>query len=221
MQGGLYIYIDYNYIESKENIYMENTIINSMKKRRTIYNLGKELPVMKSTLEEAVRGVIKYAPSAFNSQTSRAVILYDEKHDWLWDRILSKLVAMIQDPDQKKQTEEKIAGFKAASGTILFFEEMATIRNLQEQMPLYSENFALWSHHGTGMAQFSVWTVLAELGVGASLQHYGNLIEEEVLAHFDLPSSWSLVAQMPFGSIEKDPGEKDFLPIEERVLVIA
>ncbi|MDD4301131.1 MAG: hypothetical protein PHS03_01495 [Sphaerochaeta sp.] len=45
---------------------MENTIINSMKKRRTIYNLGKGLPVMKSTLEDAVRGVIKYAPSAFN-----------------------------------------------------------------------------------------------------------------------------------------------------------
>ncbi len=57
---------------------------------------------MKSTLEDAVRGVIKYAPSAFNSQTSRAVILYDKNHDWLWDSILSKLVAMIQDPEQKK-----------------------------------------------------------------------------------------------------------------------
>ncbi|MBG0766255.1 MAG: uncharacterized protein PWP25_526 [Sphaerochaeta sp.] len=200
---------------------MESTIINSMKKRRTIYNLGKELPVMKSTVEDAVREVITYAPSAFNSQTSRAVILYGKEHDWLWDLILSKLLAMVPDPEQKKQTEDKIAAFKAASGTILFFEEMATILQLQEQMPLYSENFTLWSHHGTGIAQFSVWTVLAELKVGASLQHYGNLIEKEVLAHFSLPASWSLTAQMPFGSIMQEPGDKDFLPSEERVRVIS
>ncbi len=200
---------------------MDTTIINSMKKRRTIYHLGKELPVLKETLEQAVTEVIREAPSAFNSQSSRAVILYAEHHDWLWDLILSKLLTLVEDAEQKKQTEEKIAGFKAASGTILFFEEMATIRSLQEQMPLYSENFALWSQHGTGIAQFSVWTVLAELGVGASLQHYGNLIEQEVLAHFDLPSSWSLIAQMPFGAIQSEAGTKEYLPSSERVRVIS
>ena len=200
---------------------MESTIINSMKIRRSVYNLGKELPVKKSTVEDAVREAIKYVPSAFNSQTSRVVILYEKEHDWLWDLILSKLLVMIQDPEQKKQTEEKIASFKAAAGTILFFEEMATIRNLQEQMPLYSENFIIWSHHETGIAQFSVWTALAELNVGANLQHYGNLIEEEILAHFNLPVSWSLTAQMPFGSIQQKPEDKDFLPSEVQVRVIS
>ena len=55
--------------------------------------------------------------------------------------------------------------------------------------------------------------------MGASLQHYNPLIDDEVKKTFNLPLEWRLVAQMPFGSITKPAGEKSFLPIEERVRV--
>ena len=36
---------------------------------------------------------------------------------------------------------------------------------------------------------------------------------------FDIPESWELRAQMPFGSIEAPAGEKEFLPDDVRFKV--
>ena len=43
-------------------------------KRRSIYALGKELPVSNDALVEIVEKAMKEAPSAFNSQSSRHLI---------------------------------------------------------------------------------------------------------------------------------------------------
>jgi predicted oxidoreductase (fatty acid repression mutant protein) len=51
------------------------------------------------------------------------------------------------------------------------------------------------------------------------LQHYGELVEEDVKKIFSLPDTWQLVAQMPFGAPLDTPEKKSFLPLEERVLV--
>ncbi len=197
---------------------MAHTIIDSMKKRRSIYHIGNELPISKSEVETLVKEAVQYAPSAFNSQTARAIILFGKENDWLWDLVWQKLQPLLA-KGQEQATREKLASFNSGAGTILFFEELAIVSQLEKDFPLYSENFPLWSQHASGLTQFAVWTALAEAGVGASLQHYGNLIEEEVQEHFALPSTWSLIAQMPFGSIEGEPGEKEFGDINERVLV--
>ena len=55
---------------------------------------------------------------------------------------------------------------------------------------MYAPNFAPWSLQSVGMAQFIVWTALASEGVGASLQHYGELIKEKVRAEWKVPETW-------------------------------
>ena len=63
------------------------------------------------------------------------------------------------------------------------------------------------------------WTALATENIGASLQHYNPLIDEKIKEAFDIPESWELRAQMPFGSIEAPAGEKEFLPDDVRFKV--
>ncbi|AEV28207.1 nitroreductase-like oxidoreductase [Sphaerochaeta pleomorpha str. Grapes] len=198
---------------------MSNSTIESFKKRRSIYHLGKNLPVSKEVVTNTIKEAVKFAPSAFNSQSARVIILYGDESKKLWAIVMQVLKAMVPS-DKFSETEQKINSFDAGAGTALFFEDMSVIKGLQDQMPSYAANFALWSHHGTGITQYAVWTALANIGIGASLQHYGNLIEEQVKTTWNLPSSWSLIAQMPFGSIETPAGEKEFSPIEERVKVI-
>ena len=59
-----------------------------------------------------------------------------------------------------------------------------------------------------------MWTALETEGLGASLQHYNPLITSQVLSTWDLPESWSLVAQLVFGKPVAPAGEKTFGPIE-------
>ena len=65
-----------------------------------------------------------------------------------------------------------------------------------------------------GILQFIVWTALEAEGLGASLQHYNPLIKPQVLSTWNIPSSWQLIAQMPFGTPSAPAGEKTFEPVE-------
>ena len=69
------------------------------------------------------------------------------------------------------------------------------------------------------MHQLAVWTMLEDVGFGASLQHYNPLIDETVLKEWQLPETWELIAQMPFGVPLQEPGTKEFNSIEERVRI--
>ena len=69
------------------------------------------------------------------------------------------------------------------------------------------------------MHQLAVWIMLEDVGFGASLQHYNPLIDETVLKEWQLPETWELIAQMPFGIPLQEPGTKEFNPIEERVRI--
>ena len=72
--------------------------------------------------------------------------------------------------------------------------------------------------HSMG-GQLGVWTLLEEEGFGASLQHYNPLIDEAVQVQWNLPASWKLIAEMPFGIPVQGPGEKEFKPLDERFKV--
>ncbi len=103
---------------------------------------------------------------------------------------------------------------------MLYFEEQSIVKNLQERFPLYAHNFPVWSEQSSGMLQYVVWTRLSEVGIGASLQHYNEVVEEAVRQTFEVPESWKLIAQMPFGSIEADADEKQFEPLDKRFKVL-
>lgn len=64
-----------------------------------------------------------------------------------------------------------------------------------------------------------VWTSLEIEGLGASLQHYNELIEADVKREWKVPADWKLISQMPFGKPTAPAGEKEFMPLEERVKV--
>ncbi len=197
---------------------MNNSLLNSIKKRRTQYALGKSLPLSNEDVAELIREAVKHTPSSFNSQSSRAVILFGAESDKLWSMVKETLRQIVP-ADAFSQTEAKIDSFAAGAGTVLFYEDQNVVKGLQENFPLYADNFPVWSEQSSGMAQHSVWTALANANIGASLQHYNPLIDQEVAQTWDIPASWKLRAQMPFGSNEQPFGEKAFIDDADRFRV--
>lgn len=197
---------------------MNNSLLNSIKKRRTQYALGKSLPLSNEDVAELIREAVKHTPSSFNSQSSRAVILFGAESDKLWSMVKETLRQIVP-ADAFSQTEAKIDSFAAGAGTVLFYEDQNVVKGLQENFPLYADNFPVWSEQSSGMAQHSVWTALANANIGASLQHYNPLIDQEVARTWDVPASWKLRAQMPFGSNEQPFGEKAFIDDADRFRV--
>lgn len=194
---------------------MSNAFIEMIKNRRTIYNLGDALPVSEEHVTKLIKEAVKHSPSSFNSQKSRVVILFGAEHKKLWNITKETLRAIV--PEQAfAATEQKIDSFAAGAGSILFFEDMAVVKGLQEQFPLYADNFPIWSEQASGIAQFAVWTALAQENVGASLQHYNPLIDTQVQKEWGTPDNWVLRAQMVFGSINAPAGDKDFMDDEIR-----
>lgn len=97
---------------------------------------------------------------------------------------------------------------------------MDTVETLQKNFPSYAENFPIWSMQSAGMLQYAVWTALSQEGLGASLQHYNPLIDASVHAEFQLPASWKLLAQMPFGAPASEPEKLAYKPIADRFIVL-
>ena len=104
---------------------------------------------------------------------------------------------------------------------MLFYEDQDVVKGLQQQFAAYADNFPIWSEHSTGIAQFAVWTALAEAGIGASLQHYNPVVDDAAQKEWDIPASWKLRAQMPFGSNEAPIGDKPFMDDAQRFRVYA
>ncbi|OAT25864.1 nitroreductase family protein [Proteus myxofaciens] len=197
---------------------MSNAFTDLMKKRRTIYNLGNQLPISEDRVTAIIKEAVKESPTAFNSQTSRVVILFGEQHKKLWEITKNTLKKLVP-AEAFSATEAKINSFAAGAGSILYFEDTDIVKGLQEQFPLYADNFPIWSEQASGMAQLSVWTALAAENVGASLQHYNPIIDDEVHSTWDIPKTWKLRAQMIFGSIEQEAGEKNYMEDESRFRV--
>ncbi|MBK1812471.1 nitroreductase family protein [Clostridium sp. YIM B02505] len=197
---------------------MEKNFYDAIELRRSYYGISKEAVVSDDKIKEVVEKAVKYVPSAFNSQSARVVLLLGGQHDRLWD-ITKEALRKVVPADQFGSTEEKINSFRNGYGTVLFFEDNSVVESLQKQFALYKDNFPVWSQQASGMHQFVVWTGLELEGFGASLQHYNELIEEDVKAEWSIPNNWKLIGQMPFGKPTAEPGEKQFQPLEERVKV--
>ena len=199
---------------------MSNKAIEIYQKRRTQYVLGKNIPMDNEQVIALIKEAVRQAPSSFNSQSSRAVILLGEQSEQFWALTREALRPMVP-ADAFVSTESKLASFAAGAGTVLFFEDQDVVKGLQEQFAAYADNFPIWSEQSSGIAQFAVWTALAEAGIGASLQHYNPVVDADVTKTWDIPASWTLRAQMPFGSNEAGFGEKTFMDDEQRFRVFA
>lgn len=186
--------------------------------RRSIYALNKQLPLSNDAIVRIVEHAVLHTPSSFNSQSSRLLLLLGQEHDKLWNLTEEALRAIVA-ADKFEPTAQRLASFRAAAGSILFFEDQEVVKDLQARFALYAENFPVWSEHASAMHQYAIWTTLAAAGIGANLQHYNPVIDQAVARQWDIPDNWTLRAQLVFGGIEAPAGEKTFAPLQERLKV--
>ncbi|MFT3951273.1 MAG: nitroreductase family protein [Oscillospiraceae bacterium] len=192
--------------------------LQALKNRRSVYGFAPGKALSNTEVEALIKDVIKHVPSAFNSQSTRALVLFDDAHRRFWD-LVTAAIAKVTDAAAFEASRQKIEGaFKSGFFTVLFFEDESVVDGLVSGFPLYAKNFPVWSQHTNAMSQLAVWTALAEAGIGASLQHYTELVEQDVRAAWNIPASWKLIAQMPAGIPAAPAGEKEFSDISARVL---
>ncbi|PNY19876.1 Nitroreductase family protein [Streptococcus parauberis] len=217
------------FVDTIKNIFKgenEMSFLEELKNRRSIYALGRNTEVSDEKIVEVIKEAVRQSPSAFNSQTTRVLILMNDEASAFWN----ELVATDLEVTMKEQgapeeaiagTKEKLASFGASKGTALFFEDQDVVKGLQEQFALYADNFPVWSEQASGITSVNAWTALSsELGLGANLQHYNPVIDASVIAKYNVPASWKLRGQLNFGSIEAPAGDKEFMNDEDRFKVI-
>lgn len=196
-----------------------HTFAEALKRRRSYYSINNDSPVKNAEIVDIIRMAVEHVPSAFNSQSTRVVLLLGEHHRKLWQIVKAQLKARLPE-EQYRQSEQKINhSFACGYGTVLFFEERAVVEELQAKFPAYRDNFPVWSQQTSAMHQLVIWTMLEECGLGASLQHYNPLIDDEVHRTWRLPDDWELVAQMPFGSPAGTPSPKEYEPVSDRIKI--
>jgi len=202
-----------------------SAFLEAIQNRRTYYALDKSSPISDAKIKEIIETIVLNVPSSFNAQSARLVLLLGAEHDHLWNNIvLPTLLPHVEgNPDAKKATEARIAGFAAAKGSVLFFEDPEPVDALIKGFPLYADKFPQWSEHTTAMHQFSVWTALEAEGLAANLQHYNPIVDDQIQQKWNIPKEWSLKAQLVFGGKLGAPAggvtKEQKKPISERFFV--
>ena len=132
---------------------MERSFSEALKQRRTYYSITNQSPISDQEIECIVNMTVRHVPSAFNSQTTRVVLLLGESHKKLW-QIVKDALKKIVPAEAFAKTEEKIDhSFACGYGTVLFFEDQKVVKGLQEAFPSYQENFPGWSLQTSAMHQ--------------------------------------------------------------------
>ncbi|KAK2072266.1 hypothetical protein P8C59_006632 [Phyllachora maydis] len=191
-----------------------DAFLEAIGNRRTYYGLNKELSISPDRIQHLVKQAVALVPSSFNSQSNRVMVLFGAEHDKLWDMVHDVLQGIVP-AEQFAATAKRLAGFKAAAGSMLFFEDQDTVRAFEAKFPPYAANFGLWAAQSDAMLQFALWTALEAEGLGANLQHYNPLIDERVRDAWEVPASWKLNAQLVFGGRAGAVGAKDVLPADQ------
>lgn len=194
------------------------TFTDTLKNRRSIYHLGRNVSLSNEELTTLIKEAIKESPTAFNAQSTRAVILFGDAHEKLWE-ITEEALRPLTPAEAFPNTQNKLAGFKNGYGTVLFFKDTDVVKGLQEQFELYADNFPDWSEQSDGIATANTWVALVDKGLGANLQHYNPVIDEAVAKEWNIPSNWKLRSQLVFGSPETPAEEKEYMNDADRFRV--
>ncbi|MCK4552390.1 MAG: nitroreductase family protein [Tenericutes bacterium] len=193
--------------------------LEALMNRRSIRDLTNKIGISDEDLIDIFKFNLKHTPSAFNSQSPKLLLLLDKEHHKFWD-ILKEELKKIVPKENFGKTDKKINGFRNGYGTVLFFDDSSITEDLIDKFPLYRENLLTWTEQHNGMLQANVWTSLAEHDIGASLQHYSEVVVHRLAEAFSVPKTCRLIAQMPFGGIVTEVGPKTFIDIDKRIIVM-
>ena len=78
---------------------MERSFSEALKQRRTYYSITNQSPISDQEIECIVNMTVRHVPSAFNSQSTRVVLLLGESHKKLWQIVKDALKKIV--PDRK------------------------------------------------------------------------------------------------------------------------
>ncbi|KAK3297075.1 fatty acid repression mutant protein [Chaetomium fimeti] len=196
-----------------------DSFLSQIAARRSFYPLNKTLPIPTTRVQSIIGEALQQVPSSFNSQSNRVVVLLGAEHDKFWDATRDILQAIVPEGAAWEATAGKMAMFRGAAGTALFFEDQEVVQGMQAKFATYADRFPIWAGHSSGMLQFAVWTALEAEGLGANLQHYNPLVDAKVAEEWNVPATWKLSAQLVFGGKTSPAGEKTFTPLEDKLKV--
>lgn len=94
------------------------TIGEAIKNRGSLHTLTDDVEVSDALIQEIVQDAVLHSPTAFNSQTSRAVVLLKEEHKKLWDIIYEAAQSKIAPPVFEKVFGPRVKSFRPAYGTV-------------------------------------------------------------------------------------------------------
>ena len=199
---------------------MKTGLLKLEKLRRSIYALGRNVKQTPDEIADFVRQTVKWTPSPFNNQTTRVVMLFNQNQTKLWNIVANVLEDKIGKKRFQQGPAQKLQGFKDGWASILFFTDVDVVKKFQKRFSTYASKFPAWSEQAQGNAQYAVWMGLAENQLGANLQHYNPLIDQQVAVAFNVPRNWRLESEMVIGSVEKPAGKKSFMADDRRFKVL-
>ncbi|WP_298828949.1 nitroreductase family protein [uncultured Planococcus sp.] len=195
-----------------------STFVELVEKRRSIYVLGTDSEYAQKEIETRIREVVKQVPTAFNSRTTRVVTLFDGANENFWNHIYD-IQKEVLEGEMWDMMSGIITGAKNGIGTVLFFEDKDAVK----EMPAQGIREEAYKQNNNANAQYAIWLALTEMNLGASLQHfnvgYEQGFDKGTKEMFNLSESYEMLAQMPFGSVEQEAGEKEHIDTEVQVKV--
>lgn len=81
-------------------------------------------------------------------------MLLGDEHKKLWTDIVKPAVKAVVPAEGWPASEQRLSGFNAGYGTVLFHEEPKDVAALQDKLPLYADRFPVWSEHTSAMHPF-------------------------------------------------------------------
>ena len=111
-----------------------DSFLSAVSHRISCDNLTNTSPVADARIHEIINTTVEHAPSPFNIQSARAVILLKQDHEKPWsfgDACLKKAV-----PEAAYTAlAPKVQARRAAYGTVLWFEDSGPLGALKEKNP--------------------------------------------------------------------------------------
>lgn len=74
---------------------MEKSFSEALKQRRTYYSITNQSPIPDQEIECIINMTVLHVPSAFNSQSTRVVLLLGESHKKLWQIVKDALNILV------------------------------------------------------------------------------------------------------------------------------
>ena len=70
---------------------MKKTFLSSIHERRSVYSITNTSPIPKNKIVALIEMLLEDVPSAFNCQSARVVVLFEQAHKNFWDIVMRTL----------------------------------------------------------------------------------------------------------------------------------